>query len=61
MTLIIGAAPFTRPAGGAYNFDLEHTAPEYILYLEDAQKRIRGMIADETIVDTRRGNAARDR
>ncbi|MGI8485967.1 MAG: DUF427 domain-containing protein [Thermomicrobiales bacterium] len=55
MTLTIGTAPFARPAGGAYNFDLEHTAPEHILYLEDVQKRIRGMIAGETIVDTRRG------
>ena len=55
MALTIGAAPFTRPPGGAYNFDLDKLAPEHILYLEDVSKRIRGVLADETILDTRRG------
>ncbi len=55
MALTIGAAPFTRPPGGAYNFDLDQLAPEHILYLEDVSKRIRGVLADETILDTRRG------
>ncbi len=55
MALTIGAAPFTRPPGGEYNFDLDQLAPERILYLEDVPKRIRGVLADETIIDTRRG------
>jgi len=55
MTLTFGKAPFTHPPGGVYNFDLEHVAPEHILYLENVPKRIRGMLADEMIVDTRRG------
>ena len=55
MTLTFGHAPFTRPPGGVYNFDLEHTAPGHILYLEPVPKRMRGMLAGETIVDTRRG------
>ncbi len=55
MALTIGTGPFNRPTGGVYNFDLEHTAPEHILYLEPVPKRIRGMIAGEMIVDTRRG------
>lgn len=54
MTLTFGASPFTCPPGGVYNFDLEQAAPEHILYLEDVQKRIRGVIAGETVVDTRR-------
>lgn len=55
MTLTFGRAPLTRPPGGAYNFDLEQAAPEHILYLEDVPKRIRGMLAGEMVVDTRRG------
>lgn len=55
MALTIGAAPFTRPPGGVYNFDLQDVAPKHILYLEDVPKRIRGVIAGKTIVDTRRG------
>ena len=54
MTLTFGKAPFARPPGGAYNFDIEHAAPRHILYLEDVPKRIRGELAGETIVDTRR-------
>ncbi|MDQ3540364.1 MAG: DUF427 domain-containing protein, partial [Chloroflexota bacterium] len=50
-----GSAPLTRPPAGAYNFDLEQAVPEHILYLEDVQKRIRGTIAGETVVDKRRG------
>ena len=55
MTLTFGKAPFTRPPGGVYNFDFERVAPEHILYLEPVPKRIRGQVAGETIVDTRRG------
>ncbi len=55
MALTIGAAPFTRPPGGVYNFDLERLAPGHVLYLEDVPKRIRGVLGGETILDTRRG------
>ncbi len=54
MALTIGQAPFTRPPGGIYNFDLEAAVPGAILYLDDVPKRIRGRLAGETIVDTRR-------
>lgn len=54
MALTIGKAPFSRPPGGAFNFDIERAAPNGILYLEDVPKRIRGVLAGETIVDTRR-------
>jgi len=53
MALTIGRAPFTTPPGGAYNFDLKGAAPEHILYLEKTPKRIRGLLAGETIIDTR--------
>jgi len=55
LALTIGRAPFTHPPGGTYNFDLQRLAPEHILYLEDVPKRIRGVLAGETILDTRRG------
>jgi len=55
MALTIGKAPFTRPPGGAFNFDIAGAAPGGILYVEKVQKRIRGVLAGETIVDTRRG------
>jgi uncharacterized protein (DUF427 family) len=54
MALTIGKSPLARPPGGAFNFDIEQVAPEHILYLEDVPKRIRGVLAGETIVDTRR-------
>lgn len=53
MALTIGRAPFTSPLGGTYNFDLESAAPKHILYLEKVSKRIRGLLAGETIIDTR--------
>ena len=56
MALTIGSAPFTHPPGGTYNFDLEQSAPEHILYLEKVLKRIRGVIDGETVVDTRHGS-----
>ncbi len=55
MALTIGAAPLTHPPGGTYNFDFDQLAPDHILYLEDVPKRIRGVLANETILDTRRG------
>ncbi|SRR6266581_3950396 len=55
MALTFGTGPFARPPGGTYNFDLEHAAPEHILYLEPVPKRIRGMLDGEMIADTRRG------
>jgi uncharacterized protein (DUF427 family) len=54
MTLSFGKAPLARPPGGTYNFDIEAAVPGAILYLDDVPKRIRGVLAGETIVDTRR-------
>src|SRR6201998_2714179 len=54
MALTIGKSPLARPPGGKFNFEIERL-PRHLLYLEEFQKRIRGQLAGETIVDSRRG------
>lgn len=54
MSLTYGRSPLARPPGGRFNFDLEQVAPEHILYLDDEPKRIRAVLAGETILDSRR-------
>ena len=54
MALTIGTSPLARSPGGKFNFEIERL-PRHLLYLEDFQKRIRGQLAGETIVDSRRG------
>ena len=54
MALTIGTSPLGRSPGGKFNFEIERL-PRHLLYLEDFQKRIRGQLAGETIVDSRRG------
>jgi Domain of unknown function (DUF427) len=54
MALTIGKSPLAGPPGGKFNFEIERL-PRHILYLEDFQKRIRGQLAGETVVDSRRG------
>jgi hypothetical protein len=53
MALMIGKSPLARPPGGKFNFEIERL-PRYILYLEDLEKRIRGQLAGEIVVDVRR-------
>ena len=54
MALTIGTSPLAGSPGGKFNFEIERL-PRHLLYLEDFQKRIRGQLAGETIVDSRRG------
>jgi len=54
MALMIGKSPLARSPGGKFNFEIERL-PRHLLYLEDFEKRIRGQLAGETILDTRRG------
>lgn len=54
MGLTIGKSPLARSPGGTFNFEIERL-PRHLLYLEDFQKRIRGQLAGQTIVDSRRG------
>ena len=51
MTLTIGTGPFGRTPGGSFNF--EASGPEHVLYFEDSPRRVRGVLAGETVVDSR--------
>jgi hypothetical protein len=53
MALTMGTSPLGRSPGGKFNFEIERL-PRHLLYLEDFQKRIRGQLAGETIVDVLR-------
>jgi nucleotidyltransferase-like protein len=54
MALTIGKSPLGSSPGGKFNFEIERL-PRHLLYLEDFEKRIRGQLAGDTIVDSRRG------
>jgi uncharacterized protein (DUF427 family) len=51
MSLTYGTGPFGRTPAGTFNF--ERTGPEHVLYLEDSPRRVRGLFAGETVVDSR--------
>jgi uncharacterized protein (DUF427 family) len=52
MTLTIGSAPFgTRPSG-VFNFS--YSAPRHVLYFEDSPRRIRALLDDQVVADSRR-------
>jgi uncharacterized protein (DUF427 family) len=53
MTLTFGIGPLARPPHGAFNVDLSD-APAHLLYLHEIPKRVRGVLAGETVVDSRR-------
>ncbi|MCP2331706.1 DUF427 domain-containing protein [Actinoalloteichus caeruleus] len=52
MSLTLGSGPFARPLAGHLNFDLEAAAPAHVLYLHEVDRRVRGEVAGETVVDT---------
>lgn len=55
MTLTLGSGPFSRtPHAGHLNFDLG-VAPRNVLYIEEYPRRIRAVLAGETVLDTTRG------
>jgi uncharacterized protein (DUF427 family) len=51
MSLTIGTGPFGRTPGGIFNF--EASGPEHVLYFEDSPRRVRGVLAGATVVDSR--------
>jgi uncharacterized protein (DUF427 family) len=55
MSLTIGTAPFGREPSGSFNAAV-HVAADagHVLYFEDSQRRVRGVFAGETIVDSTR-------
>jgi uncharacterized protein (DUF427 family) len=52
MTLTIGSAPFgTRPSG---MFNFSYDAPKHVLYFEDSPRRVRAMLGERVVADSRR-------
>jgi uncharacterized protein (DUF427 family) len=51
VTLTVGKGPFGHRPGGVFNFELPRR--EGLLYFEESPRRIRGVFAGETIVDSR--------
>jgi uncharacterized protein (DUF427 family) len=52
MALTVGAGPFSPQPAGVFNGTWH--GPERTLYLEDSPRRVRGVFAKETVVDSRR-------
>jgi uncharacterized protein (DUF427 family) len=53
MTLMLGSAPFGQRPGGVWNFDAPG-ADGGVIYFEALARRVRGVFAGETVVDSRR-------
>lgn len=54
MSLTLGPGPLAFANRDQFNVDLSN-APKHLLYLHDVDKRIRGLLDGETVVDTRGG------
>lgn len=52
MTLTIGTGPFGRDAAGTFNFEIAE--PENVLYFEDSPRRVRVVVAGETVAESSR-------
>jgi uncharacterized protein (DUF427 family) len=50
MSLTIGTGPFGGAAAGAFNFSYD--APEHVLYLEPAPRRVGVVVAGESVADS---------
>lgn len=55
MTLTLGSGPFGPNTTGRFNFRRE--GPAHVLYWEDWPRRMRAVVAGETVLDSRRGKA----
>ena len=51
MSLTVGTGPFGRRPAGEFNFELPRR--KGLIYFEDSPRRIRGVFAGETVVDSR--------
>jgi uncharacterized protein (DUF427 family) len=54
MSLTLGTGPLTRRRPGTFNFDIDASSPQHIIYIQDVPQRIRAVFNGETVVDTRR-------
>jgi uncharacterized protein (DUF427 family) len=55
MSLTLGTGPLARPPVGHLNADLWTVAPDRVLYLHPLDRRIRGELGGEVVVDSTRG------
>jgi uncharacterized protein (DUF427 family) len=52
MALTVGTGPFGQRPDGVFNFELPRR--KGVIYFEDSPRRVRGVFAGETVVDSRR-------
>lgn len=52
MALTVGTGPFGNHPAGTFNFTPD--TPDHVLYLEDSPRRVRAVVAGETVADSRR-------
>jgi uncharacterized protein (DUF427 family) len=52
MALTVGTGPFGRAPAGVFNFTYD--APAHVLYLEDVPRRVRVVVAGETVAQSSR-------
>jgi uncharacterized protein (DUF427 family) len=52
MALTVGTGPFGRAPAGAFNFTYD--APAHVLYFEDSPRRVRVVVAGETVAESAR-------
>lgn len=50
MALTVETAPFGRAPAGSFNFTYD--APAHVLYFEDSPRRVRAVVAGETVADS---------
>jgi uncharacterized protein (DUF427 family) len=55
VSLSLGTGPFGQAPAGAFNFDLDRSAPPHRIYFADFQPRVRAVIDGRTVLDTTRG------
>jgi uncharacterized protein (DUF427 family) len=53
MSLTLGSGPLNRRRSGSFNFDIDASSPQHIIYVEDVPARIRAVVNGETVLDTR--------
>jgi uncharacterized protein (DUF427 family) len=54
MSLTLGSGPLNRRRRGTFNFDIDASSPQHIIYIEDVSQRVRAVFNGETVLDTRR-------
>src|SRR3954464_9958061 len=52
MSLTIGTGPFSRSSAGVFNFPI-HAPRGQVLLLDASPRRVRGLVGDEVVVDSR--------